>query len=95
MSGSQAPEQLKQSMPQQQQHQQNQQPLKRQIPFSMKPPFMAPGGDYHRFASTEPCRIANQEAEAIVVKSPVGFFLLRFKFFNLRVLCLLLIMWFS
>ncbi|XP_022752528.1 transcription factor E2FB-like isoform X1 [Durio zibethinus] len=67
MSGSQAPEQLKQSM----QQRQNQQPLKRQLPFSMKPPFMAPGGDYHRFASTEPYRIADQEAEAIVVKSPL------------------------
>ncbi|XWS73853.1 hypothetical protein CRYUN_Cryun02cG0164900 [Craigia yunnanensis] len=69
MSGSQAPEQLKQTM--RQQHHQNQQPLKRQLPFSMKPPFMAPGGDYHRFDSTEPCRIADQEAEAIVVKSPL------------------------
>ncbi|XVF05097.1 hypothetical protein REPUB_Repub05bG0142000 [Reevesia pubescens] len=69
MSGSQASEQLKQSMQHQQQQQQNQQPLKRQLPFSMKPPFMAPGGDYHRFASTEPRRIADQEAEAIVVKS--------------------------
>ncbi|XP_022756017.1 transcription factor E2FB-like [Durio zibethinus] len=71
MSGSQAPEQLKQSMQQQQQDQQNQQPLKRQPPFSMKPPFMAPGGDYHRFASTEPRRIADQDAEAIVFKSPL------------------------
>ncbi|XVE79178.1 hypothetical protein DITRI_Ditri14bG0037100 [Diplodiscus trichospermus] len=69
MSGSESPEQFKQSM--QQQQQQNRQPLKRQLPFSMKPPFMAPGGDYHRFASTEPRRIADQEAEAIVVKSPV------------------------
>ena len=76
MSSSQASEQLKPSMQQQQQQQQhqNQQPLKRQLPFSMKPPFMAPGGDYHRFASTEPSRVAGQEAEAIVVKSPVGFF---------------------
>ncbi|XVF69240.1 hypothetical protein PTKIN_Ptkin11bG0065200 [Pterospermum kingtungense] len=73
MSGSQTPEQLKQSMQQQQQQlqQQNQQPLKRQLPFSMKPPFMAPGGDYHRFASPEPRRIADQEAETIVVKSPL------------------------
>ena len=85
MSGSQAPEQLKQSMQQQQQqqqqHQQNQQPLKRQLLFSMKPPFMAPGGDYYRFASTEPRRIADQEAEAIVVKSPVGFFFSPFQVF--------------
>ncbi|KAK9027492.1 hypothetical protein V6N11_067325 [Hibiscus sabdariffa] len=66
MSDSQAPEQLKQSM-----QQQNRPPLKRQLPFSTKPPFMAPGGDYHRFASTEPRRGADQEAEAIVVKSPL------------------------
>ena len=85
MSGSQAPEQLKQSMQQQQRQQQNQLPLKRQLPFSKKPPFMAPGGDYHRFASTEPHRIADQEAEAIIIKSPVGFFLFRCKFFNLRI----------
>ncbi|XP_021278199.1 transcription factor E2FB isoform X1 [Herrania umbratica] len=71
MSGSQASEQLKQSMQQQQQQLQNQQQLKRQLPFSMKPPFMAPGGDYHRFPSTEPRRIADQDAEAIVVKSPL------------------------
>ncbi|XWS52805.1 hypothetical protein CRYUN_Cryun11dG0103600 [Craigia yunnanensis] len=68
MSGSQAPEQLKQSMQQQQREQHNQLPLKRQLPFSMKPPFMAPGGDYHRFASTEPRCIADQEAEAIILK---------------------------
>ncbi|OMO89060.1 hypothetical protein CCACVL1_08028 [Corchorus capsularis] len=37
----------------------------------MKPPFMAPGGDYHRFTSTGPRHIADQEAEAIVVKSPL------------------------
>lgn len=35
----------------------------------MKPPFLAPGGDYHRFAA-EPHRRPDQEAEAIVVKSP-------------------------
>ncbi|XP_022729951.1 transcription factor E2FB-like isoform X1 [Durio zibethinus] len=68
MSGSQASEQLKQSI---QQQQQNQHSLKRQLHFSMKPSFVAPGGDYHRFASTEPCCIADQEAEAIVVKSPL------------------------
>lgn len=44
--------------------------FKRQLPFSaMKPPFLAPGGDYHRFAA-EPHRLPDQEAEAIVVKSP-------------------------
>ncbi|KAL9413471.1 hypothetical protein AB3S75_042036 [Citrus x aurantiifolia] len=44
--------------------------FKRQLPFSaMKPPFLAPGGDYHRFAA-EPHRRPDQEAEAIVVKSP-------------------------
>ncbi|KAG4191712.1 hypothetical protein ERO13_A07G112100v2 [Gossypium hirsutum] len=69
MSDSQTPEQLKQPM--QQQQQQNWQPLKRQLPFSTKPPFMASGGDYHRFASTEPRRVADHEAEAIVVKSPL------------------------
>ncbi|KAA3458627.1 transcription factor E2FB-like [Gossypium australe] len=69
MSDSQTPEQLKQPM--QQQQQQNRQPLKRQLPFSTKPPFMASGGDYHRFASTEPRRVADHEAEAIVVKSPL------------------------
>lgn len=35
----------------------------------MKPPFLAPGGDYHRFAA-EAHRRPDQEAEAIVVKSP-------------------------
>lgn len=70
MSDSQTPEQLKQQM------QQNRQPLKRQLPFSTKPPFMASGGDYHRFASTEPRRVADHEAEAIVVKSPVSSFAL-------------------
>lgn len=45
--------------------------FKRQLPFSaMKPPFLAPGGDYHRFAA-EPHRRPDQEAEAIVVKSPL------------------------
>ncbi|XP_039032718.1 transcription factor E2FB-like [Hibiscus syriacus] len=31
---------------------------------------MDPGGDYHRFATTEPHRVADQELDAIVVKSP-------------------------
>lgn len=44
--------------------------FKRQLPFSaMKPPFLAPGGDYHRFAA-EAHRRPDQEAEAIVVKTP-------------------------
>ncbi|GMI81660.1 E2F transcription factor 1 [Hibiscus trionum] len=37
----------------------------------MKPPFMASGGNYHRFASTEPRCSVDQEPEAIVVKSPL------------------------
>ncbi|KAG7010335.1 Transcription factor E2FB [Cucurbita argyrosperma subsp. argyrosperma] len=42
--------------------------LKRQLPFSsMKPPFASPG-DYHRFAPDP--RLADQEADAIVVRSP-------------------------
>ncbi|KAE8733045.1 Transcription factor E2FB [Hibiscus syriacus] len=70
MSDSQTPEQLKQSMQQQQQQKQNRPPLKRQLPFSTKPSFMYTGCDYHRFASTEPHRVADQEVEAVVVKSP-------------------------
>ncbi|KAK9279486.1 hypothetical protein L1049_013165 [Liquidambar formosana] len=47
------------------------QPLKRQLPFaSMKPPFVPPPGDYHRFPSAEHRVGPDQEAEAIVVKSP-------------------------
>ncbi|TYI48641.1 hypothetical protein E1A91_D13G262200v1 [Gossypium mustelinum] len=61
MSGSQAADQLlKQSQ------QQNQQSLNRQLLFSM-----APGDDCHRFALAEPRSIADQEAEAMVVKSPL------------------------
>ncbi|XP_022986222.1 transcription factor E2FB-like [Cucurbita maxima] len=42
--------------------------LKRQLPFSsLKPPFASPG-DYHRFAPDP--RLADQEADAIVVRSP-------------------------
>ncbi|KAK8262553.1 hypothetical protein V6Z11_D13G265800 [Gossypium hirsutum] len=64
MSGSQAADQLlKQSL---QQQQQNQQSLNRQLLFSM-----APGDDCHRFALAEPRSIADQEAEAMVVKSPL------------------------
>ncbi|KAG4113506.1 hypothetical protein ERO13_D13G227125v2 [Gossypium hirsutum] len=64
MSGSQAADQLlKQSL---QQQQQNQQSLNRQLLFSM-----APGDDCHHFALAEPRSIANQEAEAMVVKSPL------------------------
>ncbi|KAK8550772.1 hypothetical protein V6N12_039461 [Hibiscus sabdariffa] len=71
MSGSQSSEQLKQSIQQQHHPQQIQQPLKRRLPFSMKPPLMASGGDYHCFASTEPRCSADQEPEAIVVKLPL------------------------
>lgn len=48
--------------------------LKRQLPFSsVKPPFASPG-DYHRFAPDS--RLADQESDAIVVKSPVSLFFL-------------------
>ncbi|KAA8514969.1 hypothetical protein F0562_018244 [Nyssa sinensis] len=53
----------------QQQQQQQPPPLKRQLPFtSMKPPFAASPGGYHRFLSSEADRLP-LEAEAIVVKS--------------------------
>ncbi|KAK9290630.1 hypothetical protein L1049_008802 [Liquidambar formosana] len=47
------------------------QPMKRHLPFSStKPPFLPPA-DYHRFSSLgDASRIADQEAEAIVVRSP-------------------------
>ncbi|KAA8549933.1 hypothetical protein F0562_001617 [Nyssa sinensis] len=52
------------------QHQQQAPPLKRQLPFtSMKPPFAASPGDYHRFSSSVADR-RSHEAEAILVKSP-------------------------
>ncbi|KAI5674423.1 hypothetical protein M9H77_14787 [Catharanthus roseus] len=47
-------------------------PIKRHLPFSsMKPPFVSPE-DYHRFniPSVTAADFRNQEAEAIVVKSP-------------------------
>ncbi|XP_010262959.1 PREDICTED: transcription factor E2FA-like [Nelumbo nucifera] len=45
------------------------QPLKRHLPFSStKPPFVPPD-DYHRF-SRESRKVADEEADAIVVKSP-------------------------
>ncbi|KAA3485830.1 transcription factor E2FB-like isoform X4 [Gossypium australe] len=66
MSGSQAADQLLKQSLQQQQQQQNQQSLNRQLLFSM-----APGDDCHRFALAEPRSIADQEAEAMVVKSPL------------------------
>ena len=48
--------------------------LKRQLPLSsMKPPFASPG-DYHRFAPDS--RLADQEPDAIVLKSPVSLFFL-------------------
>lgn len=52
------------------------QPIKRHLPFSsMKPPFIVE--DYHRFstpAGAAPADVVRiQEAEAIVVKSPVSF----------------------
>ncbi|KAG6632044.1 hypothetical protein I3843_13G115400 [Carya illinoinensis] len=58
---------------------QQQQPLRRQLPFSsFKPPFGAPA-DYHRFADP-PRGATDHEAEAIVVKSPVSFSTFRFSF---------------
>lgn len=52
------------------------QPIKRHLQFaSMKPPFVPPE-DYHRFSSGDARRVAataDQEAEAIVVKSTVRF----------------------
>ncbi|CAI0391343.1 unnamed protein product [Linum tenue] len=47
-------------------------PLRRHLAFvSMKPPFMAPD-DYHRFTSpAAPSKVADREAEAIVVRSPL------------------------
>ncbi|XP_039052550.1 transcription factor E2FB-like [Hibiscus syriacus] len=67
MSNSQASDQLKQSI--QQQPQQIEHPVKQQRSLSVKPVFMA--SDYHRFASTESRCSADQEPEAIVVKSPL------------------------
>ncbi|GLT48670.1 hypothetical protein SLA2020_222800 [Shorea laevis] len=61
MSGSPAPNQLRQSM-----QQQNQQPPKRQLPFSTKPS----GGSYHSFDPAQPPRTIDQETEGIVVKTP-------------------------
>ncbi|KAJ8439316.1 hypothetical protein Cgig2_022453 [Carnegiea gigantea] len=57
------------SHPSQQQQQQPPPPLppKRQLPFTpMKPPFVPPPGDYHRFSD----HCVPPEPEAIVVKSP-------------------------
>ncbi|KAJ8750272.1 hypothetical protein K2173_014187 [Erythroxylum novogranatense] len=48
--------------------------FKRQFPFSsMKPPFFPPG-DYHRFAAEPGRPLADHDADAIVVKLPVGVF---------------------
>ncbi|CAI0391190.1 unnamed protein product [Linum tenue] len=46
-------------------------PLRRNLAFvSMKPPFVAPD-DYHRFTSpAAPSKLADREAEAIIVRSP-------------------------
>jgi transcription factor E2F3 len=72
MSGPRAPtpsaqppfEQIMQQQPQQQ-------PLRRQLPFSsLKPPFAAPA-EYHRFSDPR-VGAADHGAEAIVVKSPVS-----------------------
>ncbi|CAI0391345.1 unnamed protein product [Linum tenue] len=47
-------------------------PLRRNLAFvSMKPPFVAPD-DYHRFTSpAAPSKLADREAEAIIVRSPL------------------------
>ncbi|XP_040993243.1 transcription factor E2FB isoform X1 [Juglans microcarpa x Juglans regia] len=67
MSGSRTPTPLRPSPPEQ--IIQQQQPLRRQLPFSsFKPPFGIPA-DYHRFADP-PRGATDHEAEAIVVKSP-------------------------
>lgn len=51
------------------QSQQQSQPLKRQLPFtSLKPPFVPPPGDYHRFSDNRAPPIS--DPEAIVVKTP-------------------------
>lgn len=48
------------------------QPFNRQLPFvAMKPPFVPPPGDYHRFPSADNQRVAHHEVEAILVKSPL------------------------
>ena len=62
--------------------------MKRQLPFSsMKPPFVAPG-DYHRFAPDHR-RASDQEAEVIVVKTPVRilFLFLFLKCSSVRLYC--------
>lgn len=62
-------------------------PIKRHLPFSsMKPPFVSPE-DYHRFniPSVTAADFRNQEAEAIVVKSPVSLVLSLFNQFNCSV----------
>ncbi|KAJ4979178.1 hypothetical protein NE237_009958 [Protea cynaroides] len=67
MSGARAPHRSVPPSGQILQHQQ-QQPLKRHLPFSStKPPFVPPD-DYHRFSS-ENLRVPDEEDEVIVVKS--------------------------
>ncbi|KNA21203.1 hypothetical protein SOVF_045470 [Spinacia oleracea] len=52
-----------------QSQQQQPQPLKRQLPFtSMKPPFVPPPGDYHRFSDNR--ALPPLDSETIVVKTP-------------------------
>uniref|UniRef100_A0A803KR80 E2F/DP family winged-helix DNA-binding domain-containing protein n=1 Tax=Chenopodium quinoa TaxID=63459 RepID=A0A803KR80_CHEQI len=52
-----------------QSQQQQPQPLKRQLPFtSMKPPFVPPPGDYHRFSDNR--APLPPDTETIVVKTP-------------------------
>ena len=69
----------KTTIPQSQQQQQ-QHPPKRQLPFSsMRPPFVPPPGDYHRFSDNlrsfpPPAPPPpSDHTEAILVKTPVSF----------------------
>lgn len=56
---------------------QNRPPLKRHLAFaSTKPPFVPPD-DYHSFSASDSRRAADQEAEAVVVRSPVSHHLVR------------------
>ncbi|KAK7345260.1 hypothetical protein VNO77_15858 [Canavalia gladiata] len=47
----------------------NRPPLKRHLAFVTKPPF-APPDEYHSFSGSDSRRVADREAEAVVVRSP-------------------------
>lgn len=60
------------------------QPLKRHLPFpSARPPFVAPD-EYHRFSAADCRRIADDVADALVVKTPVSFVWRLVGFFYVR-----------